>query len=683
MWRIGVDVGGTFTDVAAFDEQTGRRWVRKVPTTPADRSVAVLRGIEIALEALGCGPGDVSRLAHGTTVGTNALLEHTGARTALVTTEGFRDVLEFRRMNKIGILDPYDFNIRLPDPLVPRRRRFGVCGRIGPEGEEVAGLDLEGLRRVCDLLAADDVEAVAVSFLFSFRNPDHERLAGAEIRRLLPDIYVTLSSDIDPQVLEYERTSTAVVNSYLGPPVSSYLAHIERGTKAMGLPAVQIMQSNGGLASITSASAEPARLLESGPAGGMIAAARIGRSLGVGNMIVVDMGGTSFDVGIIRDGEVERVPAVEFEGYAVRLPMLDIRSIGAGGGSVAYLDAGLTLRVGPLSAGAVPGPVCYGRDGDEPTTTDADLVLGYFADDSLGGGAMPLDRQSASRAVRERLAEPLGLSLEEAAAGVVKVIDANMADAIRAMVSFRGLDPRDYTLVAGGGAGPLHAAHIAAELGISEVIVPPHPGALSAVGLSEADLLHEAAATVSLLMVDPVESSRFLQESVELLDRRVYEFFDMDGVPRSEVIITHSVDLQYYGQSFQLSVPVDAPVDGAAVRRCLAAFHDMHKSLYGVSDDSEVVLALTCRALGASPSPRLDAAYLAAGPPPRRRTQKAWFAEAGGWVDAAVVDRWSLEPGTALTGPALIPQIDSATLVLPGQSATVLPDGSLRMEVRS
>jgi N-methylhydantoinase A len=684
MWCIGVDVGGTFTDVAVLDDVTGRRLVRKLPTTPSDRSVAVLDGIQSALGELGCDARDISRVAHGTTVGTNALIEHTGARTALITTEGFRDVLEFRRMNKIGILDPYDFQIKLPVPLVPREHRHGIGERLDPTGSEVRPVDVASLAAVCKEMKDEGIEAVAVSFLFSFRNPAHERQAAAEIERQMPGIYVTLSSDIDPQMLEYERTSTAVVNAYLGPPVGSYLDRIRQRATAIGLPPVQIMQSNGGLASVESAMAEPARLLESGPAAGLVAAAKMGKSLGTSNIIVVDMGGTSFDVGIIKDGEPERATAVEFEGYAVRLPMLDIRSIGAGGGSIAYLDTGRTLRVGPRSAGAQPGPACYGRGGGEPTTTDADLVLGYFADDALGNGAVPLDRRRAEDAIQRHLAAPLGLSLEEAAAGVVRVVDANMADAIRAMVTYRGLDPRDFTLVAGGGAGPLHASRLAVELGISDVIIPPHPGALSAVGLTQADVLHEAAVTVDMLLVEPDECARRLHESFKMLDDRVFQFFDIDRIGLDDVVMAHSIDLQYYGQSFQLVVPIDYPVGPESVRACLAAFHAMHKNLYGVADEKEVVLCLTCRSIGTylTIAPALEP-YDQHPPEAERRKQRAWFPESGSWQDATVIDRALLRAGTSVDGPALIDQTDSATVLLPGHRATVLQDGSLRLEIGS
>jgi N-methylhydantoinase A len=683
MWRVGVDVGGTFTDVAALDELTGRTWVRKLPTTPDDRSVAVLQGIQLALEELGGSTSDVCRLAHGTTVGTNALIEHTGARTSLITTAGFRDVLEFRRMNKVGILDPYDFQIRLPEPLVPRQRRHGLTERVDSKGQEVVPVDTEALRDICDAMAADGTEAVVVSFLFSFKNPGHEQQVGTEIRRRLPELYVTLSSDIDPQQLEYERTSTATVNAYLGPPVGTYLGRIRERAGLIGLPPVQIMQSNGGLASVESAMAEPARLLESGPAAGMVAAARLGAGLGLRNLIVVDMGGTSFDVGIIKDGEAERAATVEFDGYAVRLPMVDIRSIGAGGGSIAHLDTGQTLRVGPRSAGANPGPACYGRGGVEPTTTDADLVLGYFADDSLGHGAVRLDRIRAAQAITDRVATPLGLTLEAAAAGVVKVVDANMADAIRAMVTYRGLDPRDFTLVAGGGAGPLHACRLALELGITDIIVPPNPGALSAVGLTQADVLHEAAATVDVLLVDDAQSAKVLEANFRGLDERVLQFFDVDRIDRSGVGMAHSLDLQYYGQSFQLAVPIGWPVDADAVRVCLAAFHALHHDLYGVGDDAEVVLALNCRSVGTYSTAEPGRTAADDGSVPLEpRTQRAWFPEDGAWHDAVIVDRSCMRPGEQLKGPALVPQIDSATLVLPGITSTVLPDGSLRLEVQ-
>ena len=475
--RIGVDVGGTFTDIVAIDD--GGTWtVLKLPTTPEDQSVGVMEGLDRLL-ARGGGES-VEFLGHGTTSATNAFLTRRGARTALVTTAGFEDVLEFRRMDRSGTMDPYDLQLDFPPPLVPGRLRFGVEERVTPGGEVERALSDEEIARVIDRLRASEPEAIAVALLWSFENPEHERRLAEAIATALPELYVSVSHHINPAIQEYERTSSTVINAYLGPLIRGYLRRFETAAASRGLPAPTIMQSNGGMISIDGAVGLPAALLESGPAAGFSAAGHLARRQGHLDLLAIDMGGTSFETALVLEGEPQQMLETEIEGHALRLPMLDIRSIGAGGGSIAWVDAGGALRVGPHSAGANPGPACYGLGGVEPTVSDANVVLGYL--DQLAGGVLTLDRVAAEEALH-KVGGPLGLDVIEAASGVYRIVNALMADAMRLIASERGIDPAQLVLMAYGGAGPTHAAALARELDIRTTVIPPHPGALSALGV--------------------------------------------------------------------------------------------------------------------------------------------------------------------------------------------------------
>jgi N-methylhydantoinase A len=681
-WRLGVDVGGTFTDLVAVDEQTGRREVIKVLTTPDDQAAGVLEAITTLLARSGASASDVGFLAHGTTVATNGFLERDGARTALVTTRGFRDVLEFRRGDRAGVMDPYDFNLDFPQPLVPRALRFEADERLDFSGTVIEPLDEAAARDLAEAIKAAGAEAVAVSLLFAYANPEHERAVARILGAVLGESYITCSSDVDPQAMEYERTSTTVVNAYLGPVVARYLRSLDRRVAEAGLPPVHVMQSSGGLVRTSTAVDLPVALLESGPAGGMVAAARLVASSTATDAIVVDMGGTSFDVGLVIDRVPQRLTATEIDGHAIRFPMLDIRSIGAGGGSIAHVDRGGTLRVGPRSAGSRPGPACYGRGGTLCTTTDADLLLGYFAGDSLLGGSMPLDREAAARAVDEHVATPLGLSRVEAAAGVVRIIDANMADAIRVMVTYRGLDPRSFTIVAGGGAGPLHAARVARELGIARVLVPLHPGTLSAVGLTQTDIVHDRVTTALLPL--PGADPAAVEASFATMEDTLLGIFERDGVDRRTVEITRELELRYFGQQHDLSISAPLPFDAGSVDAVLADFHARHHAVYGFSDPSELVMAVALHTTGRSPVATVADAPVQFGgdAAPATGEQQAYFWEADGWMATTVVERSALPQGHTLIGPALIRQEDSSTLVLPGQHATVLASGALLLEDR-
>ncbi|MCY3755496.1 MAG: hydantoinase/oxoprolinase family protein [Alphaproteobacteria bacterium] len=504
-WRIGVDIGGTFTDVAVLDEESGRAGIAKVLTTPRDFGAAVIDGIRTALGEYGIDPASVSLVSHATTIVTNALLEAKGADVALITTEGFRDVLELRRSARA---DLYDLFQNAPAVLVPRRRRFEVAERIDAQGEIVAPLDEAGLDAVVERIRSLEVEAVAVCLMFSFLNDAHERRVGERLRAALPGLPVFLSSEVLPEIREFERTSTTAVCAYVGPVLASYLDRLEAALAELRLPSLYVMGSNGGVFDVPEALKMPAGAVESGPAAGVIAAQRMGRQLGRANLISFDMGGTTAKASLIEDGRIETTSEYEVggegnvgrwlhgTGHPIRVPVIDLAEVSAGGGSIAWLDPGGALRVGPQSAGAEPGPACYGQGGALPTVTDANVVLGYLSRTHLLGGRLPIDAAASEAAIREHIAGPLGLDAEEAAAGIVRVVNNSMAEALRIVSVERGHDAREFSLAAFGGAGPVHAAALAEELGIAEVIVPPIPGGFSALGLVATDLRRDWSHTV-------------------------------------------------------------------------------------------------------------------------------------------------------------------------------------------
>jgi N-methylhydantoinase A len=670
--RIGVDVGGTFTDLVAIDERSGSRTVLKLPTTPQDQSIAVMQGID---QLLPDGGESVVFLGHGTTAGTNAFLTRRGARTALLTTAGFEDVLEFRRMDRSGILDPYDLQVDIPPPLVPGRLRFGVVERIVPGGAVEVALTEDEIDRVAEALRAAAPEAVAISLLWSFENADHERRLTEAVARVLPEAYVSVSHVVDPAILEYERTSTTVINAYIGPLIQSYLARFEREAAARGLPEPTIMQSNGGMVSIRGAAARPAALLESGPAAGFSAASHLAARQGHPDLLAIDMGGTSFETALILDGEPQQVLEAELEGLALRLPMLDIRSIGAGGGSIAWIDAGGALQVGPQSAGANPGPACYGLGGVSATVSDANVVLGYLHE--LAGGALKLDRPAAEQALQREVAEPLGLEVVEAASGVYRVVNAHMADAMRVIGSERGIEPSQLVLMAYGGAGPTHAAALARELDIRTIVIPPHPGALSALGVGTGDLAHDFSDSVLLPLseLDLGDVARRLEE----LEDQGRAVLASEGVKESGLELHRSYLGRYVGQLHSLEVSLDGLELGAAgVEPVAARFHERHRAAYGFAVDSEPVfaLALRVRALGRVPKPSFGEGTGAAARPQPSSVRQVWFQETG-FVDTPVYERASWAAGVHTTGPAVIDEYDSTTIVLPGQVWSTDPTGSL------
>ncbi len=578
--RVGIDVGGTFTDLVAVAD--GRIVIAKVPSTPADQSEGVLR----ALESAGLAPGEVVELRHGTTVATNALLERRGARTALVTTEGFRDILEIGRQNRPSL---YDLTRDRPPPLVPRERRFTVRERTGPEGV-LEPLDEASVGAAVAALGEARPEAVAVCLLFGYLHPEHERRVGAALRRALPGVQLTLASEVLPAFREYERTATTAATAYLGPGISDYLGRLAERLGEAGYPAPLVMQSSGGVATAEEAAERAAAVVLSGPAGGAVGAARVAALEGFPDALTLDLGGTSADVALVRGGEVATASETVVAGVPIALPAVDVHSVSAGGGSIAWADEGGALRVGPRSAGAEPGPAAYGRGGEEPTVTDAALALGLLADGATLAGTVTLRRDLAEAALA-RLGEALGLGVEDTALGVLRVANAETARALRVMSVERGIDPRGLALVAFGGAGPMHACPLAEELGMRRVLVPRASGVLSALGLAVTEARRD-------------RSSPFLARLDELdetdLDRRFVELEAEAAAGLPGAALERSADLRYRGQGFELTVPACDPA-GLAER-----FAKVHEERYGYRLDAPVeVVAVRVTARAHAPETRL------------------------------------------------------------------------------
>jgi N-methylhydantoinase A len=650
--RLGVDVGGTFTDVVALGG--GDVVTAKVPSTPRDQSEGVMAGVEAA----GLDPAGLAAFAHGMTVATNALLERRGARTALVTTEGFRDLIEIGRQDRPAL---YSLDVDRPPALVPRELRFTVRERMGPEGE-LAPLDEETVRAAVEALRAAAVESVAVCLLFGFLHPAHERAVGAAVREALPGVHVSLSHEVLPEVREYERFATTAADAYLAPRLAAYLSRLAERADAAGLPAPLVMQSSGGVVDAGAAARAAAGCVLSGPAGGVVGAAWAAAASGRADALSFDMGGTSTDVAPILGGAAQTTTEASVAGVPIRLPMVDVHTVSAGGGSIAWADAGGALRVGPRSAGAEPGPAAYGAGGHEPTVTDADLVLGHLAEGARLGESVELRRELAEAAL-ERLGAQLGLSALEAAAGVVRVADAEMSRALRVVSVQRGIDPRELALVAFGGAGPMHACALAQELGMATVLVPRASGVLSALGLALSDVRRDYARPL-LSALDELEAEE-LERAFEQLEERAAADLDAPALQRR-------ADLRYRGQSFELTVPADDPAALAA------RFHAAHERRYGYATESEAVEVVAVRLVATvavqAPEPR--------EPPPdgvaaagRRRVHLD-----GEWVEVDVWARADLGAGSHVDGPAIVELPESTCVVRPGWGGAIDAAGALVLE---
>jgi len=674
--QIGVDIGGTFTDIVALDAN-GRLTLAKVPSTPKDLLDGIAAATSKVLAFAGAKASDVERFIHGTTIATNAVLEQKGAVTGVLTTEGFEDVLELGRMKRSRMYD-LAMDPEVPTFLAPRRRRMGIRERLDARGRVLVPLCEDDVRAAAERLRAQGVQAIAVCYLFSFVNPAHERRTREIIGQVAPEISVSLSSDVDPTFREYERLCVTAFDAYLGPVVKRYLGGLADTLRGLGVPSVPlIMRSRGGIVSAALAAQQPVTLFLSGPAGGVIGAASAAERAGVRDFVSLDMGGTSNDVAVVRDGR----PLLAAEGaigpYPVRTPMVDVNTIGAGGGSVAWIDAAGGLRVGPRSAGAEPGPACYARGGDEATVTDASVVLGYLNPARFAGGAMALDAAAAERAVAA-IGRRLGVDPVAAAAGIHRVVNARMADQIRLVTIKRGYDPRQFALVVLGGAGPVHGAALAAEMGMAEVLVPEAPGVLAAFGLLAAAIEHHHARTLQARTdaADLSDVNRCLAE----LDAAGRTRMRDEGVSARDVRVAYAADMRYVGQAYELEVPIAAPVAPAGVPDIVTAFHAAHERVYGYARTQQPVEFVNFRAVHTFPLPRpaVTSAAPARGSLEDARVgeRRAYF---GGFVPTPIYERARLPLGARLAGPAIVEQPDTTTVIPPGVVALVDDAGNLRL----
>ena len=678
--RIAADIGGTFTDIAVLTND-GTLATRKVPSTPDNYADAVVTGVTSLLAELGAAPSAIEEVMHGCTVATNAILEHKGALTALLTTKGFRDVLEIQRVRVPRLYEPL---YEKPQPLVPRNLRFEIEERLDPCGTAVTPLDEGDVLRAVERIRAAGVEAVAVCFLHSYANPDHERRVGQILRRELPHCYVSLSVDVLPQKREYERTSTTVINCYVGPPIRDYiesmvaqLAHAGVGGRLM------VMQSSGGILDAASVVDRPAHIIECGPAAGVVGCEYLARRSGFENIITFDMGGTTAKASVIERGALSF--AEEYEvgaelsssgslvgggGYALGLPVIDISEVGAGGGSLAWLDKGGSLKVGPMSAGAVPGPACYGLGGDNPTVTDANVVLGYLNPVALAGGTVPIDAALARRAIEDGVAKRLDHSLVESAYGIHTIANANMMKAVKAVTTYRGRDPRDFALLAFGGSGGVHAVDLARVLQISRVILPPAAGVFSAVGLLFSKLeLNETAPFFHLVRDMPLEK---VEEVYGALADRIAATL---GGDRASIAFQRQADVRFAGQAFELTVPVAAGrLDAASLGALCERFEQEHLTRYGhVFSGAFPVEVVNLRLVGARvPEGRRDLqshhVHGSAGDEGRRQV---YFGPVDGMHDTPVVARAALSMARR-EGPLIVEAYED--------TAVVPPDCSVRLD---
>ncbi len=675
--RLGVDVGGTFTDLLLHDEKTQRTYQAKTPSTPQDQSIGVAAGVKLICEKAGIAPSDISLILHGTTVATNAVLEGKGARVGLLVTEGFEYTLHLAKSWTPGPLFGW-IVMDKPDPLASLADTRGIPERMNARGEVVRALDIDKATALIDDLCGSGIEALTISLMHSYANPEHERILGAIVAERHPHIPVSLSSDILPEFREYDRAITTVMNDYVRPIMKRYLSRIEDRLKDEGVTArLHIVRSDGGLMSAAAASERPVHTVLSGPAGGVTSTVMIARRTGLNKLLAFDMGGTSTDVSVILDGQPTISRSTEVGSFPAKVPTLDVRSVGAGGGSIAEVsELTKSLRVGPRSAGARPGPVSYGRGGTEPAVSDANVVLGYLPPVLLGGD-MTLDVEGARAAVG-RIGEALGLSAEDAAKGIIDIANEVMLGALRVITVQRGLDPRDFGIVAFGGAGPLHANALAELLGCYPVLVPPSPGVLSALGFLEAVFKNEFVQTYirSTAGLDPAEIwSRF-----DTLSVKARTWLDEQEVEEADRGIAYSLDLRYEQQGFEVTIDLPADLVGRAggLGEILDAFHAMHERLYGVRFHVPVELvALRVVATGATPSvdeavPDAKGGDIAAA---LMETRPCYFD--GAFVPTPNYDRARLAVGARVEGPAIIRQYDTTTVLLPRHYAEVDSHGNL------
>lgn len=680
--RFGVDTGGTFTDVCAYDDHTGRVHVHKVSSTPDDPGRAIVQGVTELLGKLDDRQiGDITYFAHGTTVGTNTLLTNTGVPTGLITTKGFRDLLELGRGRRPDMYDP---QADKPIPLVPRHLRLEVTERLSYDGTVITPLDEDETREKIRELRDAHVNAIAVCFLYSYLDPTHERRVAELIAEEFPEAYVSLSSVVLPEFREYERLSTVVTNAYAGPVVYGYLSRLRRTLVDLGLKTEpQVTQSNGGVIPFGMAEEVPVRLVLSGPSTGVVGASDICSSAGYPDIITFDMGGTSSDISLVQHGEPHVTSGMELDGRPIRSPMLDIHTVGAGGGSIAWIDSGNHLRVGPQSAGAYPGPAAYGN-GWEPTVTDANVVLHMLNPEYLLNGQMKISEEAAVAAVK-RVGDPLGLEVYEAALGILRVVTANMARAIRVVSVQRGYDPRDYALVPFGGAGPLHASRLARELSISKVVIPEIPGAQSAMGLLMTDVRTDFMRTqmTALDQDDPTAIAQVLEE----LEEQAAVWFAAEGTPVDEQSLVRRLEMRYRGQNFELPIDIEGEhgLETTTLAQVVESFHKAHERVYGFHADNDPIEVVTFRVQAVGEADRLELVKSEvdgeSSDPALVGEREVFLSTEFGFRKCPVYERGKLLPGNRLAGPAIVEQMDTTTVLLPGDACEIDEYRNLVIEI--
>jgi len=671
---LGIDTGGTHTDLFLIDRESNRAWTAKVLTTPADPLDGILQGIDQVLSISGTHIGHLDELVYGTTLVTNMLVQHQAVNTGLITTKGFRDVLEIGRAYRTGSI--YDIHMDRPSALVPRTLRFEVAERVNFQGQVLEPLDEKGCREIVRALKARGVESIAVCLLHSYTNPAHEQRIRAIIAKEYPEAYVSLSCEVNPVFREYERTSTTVVNAYVIPRMVEHLDDFEIRASQRGLQSrLSMMQANGGKASFRAAREAPVHVTNSGPIAGAIAGAYVARLVGYPNAITLDMGGTSCDVALIERGEPRFTAESNVEGYPVQITTIDLSIVGAGGGSIAWLDSGGGLRVGPRSAGANPGPACYGLGGMEPTVTDANLVTDRLNPDYFLGGAVHLDADAARRAIDDRIAKPLGMTTLEAAWGILQVANATMIRAIKLLTVERGYDPHDFALIAFGGAGPLHATKLAEELEIPVTVVPRFPGNTSAMGLVVANTRYDCVATAiqGLDQVDPTIFARTFRD----LEAQARSHLSREGIPAECRQLARSCDMRYFGQAHELNVRVDGQLSTVeALQHIGQAFHAAHRHSYGHAMEGDPIEIVNYRVSAAGISPAPVWIESPKGDDSALKGRRDVFFE-NSRLSCPIYDRLCLKPGCQIDGPAVVEQADSTTLLWPGQSGHLDRYGNL------
>jgi N-methylhydantoinase A len=671
-YRLGVDTGGTFTDLALIDEATGTLRLFKLPSTPADPSEAIAEGMAAILAENGVAPDAVRYLGHGTTVATNAVIEGKVARAGLITTRGFRDIIELARQRRPHL---YDLDVEKPRPLIPRHLRREIDERMRADGTVLRPVAPAQVEAIVGDFRREGVAAVAVCFLHAYANDAHEREVEALVRRAWPEAWVCTSSRVLAEFREFERFSSTIMNVALMPGMSGYLRRLQEATTRMRLGApVHLMQSNGGVMSAAAAEERPVATLFSGPSAGVIGAAHVAGLADLHDLVTFDMGGTSTDVCLVAGGAPAIASERQVAGFPLKTPMLDVHSVGAGGGSIGWIDAGGFLKVGPRSAGARPGPACYGAGGIEPTVTDANVVLGRLSPEYLLGGRMRVDRDAAARAIQQHVADPLRLGLAEAARGMIRVVNVNMMRAIRVISVEKGSDPRQFALVAFGGAGPLHAAQLAKDLGMSRVLVPESPGLLCAIGLLVADVRADFSRT--RVMETRGADLKTVNEILQDLRDQAAAWLTREKISALESLCEWAIDMRYVGQDFELPVPaMPGPIAEPDLRLLADRFHAAHERAYGYrapqAATEMVSFRLVLRSLmpkpvfPRSPAGRGDASGAVRG------GRLVFFEEAGDFVPCPIYDRGGLRAGNRLRGPAVIEQMDATTVVHPGQEAHV------------